>query len=233
MRILVAEDDARVSSFIRRGLREEQYTVDVARDGEEALFLAQTGEYDLLILDLMLPKRAGLDVLRTLRADRSTVPILILTAKDELDDKVKGLDAGADDYLTKPFGFDELLARARALMRRRGDMIPTALRTADLELDTLRHRVTRAGREIPLTNREYALLEFLLRHANLVVTRTMLAEHVWEHDFDPLSNVIDVHIARQRRKIDEGFLPKLLQTLRGRGYLLQAPPQKAAAKSRS
>jgi DNA-binding response OmpR family regulator len=232
MRILVAEDDARVSSFIRRGLREEQYTVDVAKDGEEALFLAQTGEYDLIILDLMLPKRAGLDVLRTLRSERSTVPVLILTAKDELDDKVKGLDAGADDYLTKPFGFDELLARVRALMRRRGDMIPTALRAADLELDTLRHRVTRAGPEIPLTNREYALLEFLLRHANVVVTRTMLAEHVWEHDFDPLSNVIDVHIARLRRKIDEGFSPKLLQTLRGLGYLLQAPPQKAAARSR-
>jgi DNA-binding response OmpR family regulator len=233
MRILVAEDDARVSSFIRRGLREEQYTVDVAKDGEEALFLAQTGEYDLLILDLMLPKRTGLDVLRTLRTDRSTVPVLILTAKDELDDKVKGLDAGADDYLTKPFGFDELLARVRALMRRRGDMIPTALRAADLELDTLRHRVTRSGREIPLTNREYALLEFLLRHANLVVTRTMLAEHVWEHDFDPLSNVIDVHIARLRRKIDEGFSPKLLQTLRGRGYVLQSPTQKAPAKSKS
>lgn len=223
MRILVVEDDSRVASFIRRGLREEQYTVDVAKDGEEGLFLAQTGEHDLLILDLMLPKRSGLEVLQALRAERITVPVLILTAKDELEDKVKGLDAGADDYLTKPFGFEELLARVRALLRRRGDMAPTLLRAADLELDTLRHRATRGGRDLDLTNREYALLEFLLRHANQAVTRTMLAEHVWEHDFDPLSNVIDVHIARLRHKIDDGCSPKLLQTMRGRGYWLGIP----------
>ena len=223
MRILLVEDDARVASFIRRGLREEQYTVDLAKDGEGALFLAQTGDYDLVILDLLIPKRGGLDVLRTLRAERNSVPILILTAKDELQDKVKGLDAGADDYLTKPFGFEELLARVRTLLRRRGDLIPTALRVADLELDVLRHRVTRGDRPLALTSREYALLEFLLRHANQLVTRTMLAEHVWEHDFDPLSNVIDVHIARLRRKIDDGFSPKLLQTVRGRGYVLGTP----------
>ncbi|MDP3723421.1 MAG: response regulator transcription factor [Candidatus Omnitrophota bacterium] len=221
MRILLVEDDARVASFIRRGLREEHYTVDVARDGEEALFLAQTGEYDLIILDLLLPKRGGLDVLRTLRAERLTVPVLILTAKDDLDDKVKGLNAGADDYLAKPFGFEELLARVRALLRRRGDLTPTVLRAADLEVDVLRHQVTRGGRELVLTNREYALLEFFLRHANEVVTRTMLAEHVWEHDFDPLSNVIDVHVARLRRKIDERASRKLLQTIRGRGYMLK------------
>ena len=220
MRILVVEDDARVASFIRRGLREEQYTVDVAKDGEEGLFLAQTGEYDLVVLDLLLPGRSGLDVLRAVRAERMTVPILILTAKDEMEDKVKGLNAGADDYLTKPFGFDELLARARALLRRRGDMIPSVLRVADLELDTLRHRATRGGRELDLTNREYALLEFLMRHPDRVVTRTMLAEHVWEHDFDPISNVIDVHIARLRNKIDDGVSPKLLQTIRGQGYRL-------------
>ena len=223
MRILLVEDDARVASFIRRGLREEHYTVDSARDGEEALFLAQTGEYDLIILDLLLPKRNGLDVLRTLRTERVTVPILILTAKDDLRDKVAGLDAGADDYLSKPFGFSELLARIRALLRRRGDLVPTVLRGGDLELDTLRHQAKRAGRPLTLTNQEYALLEFLLRHQKQVVTRTMLAEHVWEHDFDSLSNVIDVHIARLRRKIDDGFPLKLLQTVRGSGYRLEAP----------
>ena len=226
MRILLVEDDARVASFIRRGLREEQYTVDLARDGEEALFLAQTGDYDLIVLDLMLPKRSGLDVLKTLRTDKFTAPIIILTAKDELGEKVKGLDAGADDYLTKPFGFGELLARIRALLRRRGDLVPTVLRAADLELDTLRHRATRRGKPLTLTNREYALLEFLLRHPNELVTRTMLAEHVWEHDFDPLSNVIDVHIARLRRKIDDEFPQKLLHTVRGRGYILQLPSAK-------
>ena len=223
MRILLVEDDARVASFIRRGLREEHYTVDVARDGEEALFLAQTGEYDLLILDLLLPKRSGIEVLKALRAEGATTPVLVLTAKDEQRDKVEGLDAGADDYLTKPFGFGELLARVRALLRRRGDLVPTILRADSLELDALRHRVTRSGKELFLTNREYALLEFLLRRTNQVVTRTMLAEHVWEHDFDPLSNVIDVHITRLRRKIDDEFPKKLIQTVRGRGYILQVP----------
>ena len=223
MRILLVEDDPRVASFIRRGLREERYTVDVAKDGEQALFLAETGEYDLIILDIMLPKRDGLEVLRKLRGDHVDVPVLILTAKDELQDKVTGLNAGADDYLTKPFGFDELLARIRALLRRRGDLLPTILRAADLELDVLRHRATRKGQPLVLTNREFALLEFLLRHPNQIVTRTMLAEHVWEHDFDPLSNVIDVHIARLRRKIDESSTPKLLETIRGSGYILKSP----------
>ncbi len=226
MRILLVEDDARVASFIRRGLREENYTVDLAVDGEQGLFLAQTGEYDLVILDLLLPKRSGLDVLRTLRAERITIPILILTAKDKLEDKIAGLDAGADDYLTKPFGFDELLARVRALMRRRGDMVPTLLRAGDLEMDTMRRHVTRDGKELILTNREYALLEFFLRHPNQVVTRSMLSEHVWEHDFDTFSNVIDVHVARLRRKVDDGFETKLLQTVRGSGYTLQVPVSK-------
>ncbi|MBI4314188.1 MAG: response regulator transcription factor [Candidatus Omnitrophica bacterium] len=223
MRILVVEDDSRVASFIRRGLREEHYTVDVAKDGEEALFMAGTGEYDLIVLDLLIPKRSGLEVLRVLRGDRITIPVLILTAKDEPQDKVAGLDAGADDYLTKPFPFEELLARVRALLRRRGDLVPTVLKVADLELDTLRHRATRNGQALNLTNREYALLEYLLRHPTQVVTRTMLAEHVWEHDFDPLSNVIDVHVARLRRKIDGEFKLKLLQTVRGSGYTLQPP----------
>ena len=231
MRILLVEDDARVASFIRRGLREEHYTVDVARDGEQALFLARTGEYDLCILDLLIPKHSGLDVLRTLRAEHVTIPILILTAKDEPRDKVSGLDAGADDYLTKPFAFAELLARVRALLRRRGDLVQTTLRAGDLELDTLRHQATRGGRQLILTNREYALLQYLMRHVNEVVTRTMLAEHVWEHDFDPLSNVIDVHIARLRQKIDGGFPRKLLHTIRGQGYMIQADKKACSARS--
>jgi len=223
MRILLVEDDPRVASFIRRGLREEHYAVDIASDGEQALFTAQTGEYDLMILDLLLPKKSGLEVLRILRSEKITVPVLILTAKDKPEDKVTGLDSGADDYLTKPFGFEELLARIRALLRRRGDMTPTLLRLADLEMDTLRHRVSRKGKEISLTNREYALLEFFLQHPNQIVTRSMLAEHIWEHDFDTFSNVIDVHIARLRRKIDGDFSPKLLHTLRGSGYKLALP----------
>lgn len=222
MRILVVEDDARVASFIRRGLREERYTVDVAGDGEQALFLAQTNDYDLIILDLILPKRSGLDVLRTLRAERVSTPILLLTAKRKTEEKVTGLDAGADDYLPKPFAFDELLARVRALLRRRGDLLPTLFRADNLELDVLHHRASRGGRTLTLTSREFALLEFLLRHQNEVVTRTMLAEHVWEQDFDPLSNVIDVSIARVRQKIDQGFPTKLLRTIRGRGYMLGA-----------
>lgn len=221
MRILLIEDDQRVASFIRRGLREEQYTVDVAKDAEQALFIAQTETYDLLILDWLLPKGSGLDVLRALRADRNAVPILVLTAKDRLMDKVQGFEAGADDYLTKPFGFAELLARVRALVRRRGDLVETILRAEDLELDTLRHRVLRSGQAVPLTAREYGLLEYLLRHKNEVVTRTQLAEHVWEHDFDPLSNVIDVQVGRLRRKIDGNRQPKLLHTVRGRGYTVQ------------
>ena len=223
MRILLVEDDARVANFVRRGLREEQYAVDMATDGEKALFAAQTAEYDLIILDLMLPKKDGMEVLRTLRSQKCHVPVLILTAKDKPKDKVEGLNAGADDYLTKPFGFEELLARVRALLRRRGDMIPTLLSAGDLEMDTLKHRVRRGGQDLDLTNREYALLEFFLRHPNQVVTRTMLAEHVWETSFDSFSNVIDVHIARLRQKIDEGAENKLLHTLRGKGYMLQIP----------
>jgi DNA-binding response OmpR family regulator len=223
MRILLAEDDSRVASFVRRGLREEQYAVDMAADGEKALFMAQTVEYDLIILDLMLPKKDGMEVLRALRGAKCGTPVLVLTAKDKPKDKVEGLNAGADDYLTKPFGFEELLARVRALLRRRGDMVPTVLAAADLEMDTLKHRVRRGGKDLDLTNREYALLEFFLRHPNEIVTRTQLSEHVWEADFDTFSNVIDVHIARLRQKINEGFSPKLLETVRGKGYILQIP----------
>ncbi len=226
MRILLVEDDSRVASFIRRGLREENYAVDVAADGERALFLAQTEEYDVIILDLLIPKKSGLEVLTELRAAGQKTPVLILTAKDERQDKVAGLDKGADDSLPKPFAFEELLARLRALLRRRGDLVQTTLRVGDLELDALKRQVTRGGKEILLTNREFALLEYLMRNLNRVVTRTLLAEHVWEHDFDPLSNVIDVHVARLRQKIDGNSSVKLIETVRGRGYLLKARGKK-------
>lgn len=223
MRILLVEDDKRVASFIKRGLQEEKYAVDVAPDGEEGLFLAQSQAYDLIILDLLLPKRTGLEVLRILRAKSVKVPLLILTAKDLLEDKVAGLNAGADDYLTKPFGFEELLARVRALLRRRQDLAASVLKLADLEMDLLRHEVKRSGQKVDLTSREYALLEYFLGRLGQVLTRTQLAEQVWGHDFDTFSNVIDVHIARLRRKIDDGFSPKLLQTVRGTGYQLCLP----------
>ncbi len=231
MRVLVVEDDAQVASFIRRALREEGYAADLASNGEEAFFQAQTGDYDIIILDLVLPKRPGMDVLRQLREDGVAVPILVITAKGDISDRVAGLDGGADDYLVKPFRSEELLARVRALLRRRGDLIPTFLRVGDLELDSLRRKVSRGSREIELSNREYAVLEYLMRNPGRVVTRTMLAEHVWEQDFDPLSNVIDVHIARLRRKIDDGEAAKLLHTVRGQGYRIEAreAEQKASA----
>lgn len=222
MRILLVEDDPRMAAFIRRGLREENYTVDAVSDGEEGLYQAQVHPYDLVVLDLLLPKKSGLEVLQGLRASGLSIPVLILTAKDKPSDKAKGLDAGADDYLVKPFSFEEFLARIRALLRRRGALEPEIFKIADLEVDTRRRRVTRAGKTIALTTKEYALLEFLVRRADQVVTRSALVENVWEHDFDTFSNVIDVMIARLRRKIDDGFSSKLLQTLRGSGYMLSA-----------
>ena len=226
MKILLVEDDERMAGFIRRGLREENYTVDLAVDGEEGLYLAQLHLYDLIVLDLLLPKKGGLEILSKLREEKLTVPVLILTAKDKPSDRVKGLDAGADDYLVKPFSFEEFLARVRALLRRRGHLSETVFRAADLEVDTLKRRVTRRGREIVLTNREYMLLEYFLRHPDQVVTRSSLAENIWEHDFDTFSNVIDVLIARLRRKIDADSDEKLLETVRGSGYVLRARPQK-------
>lgn len=223
MRILVVEDDTRIASFIRRGLREDRYTVDLATDGEQGLFLAQTNDYDLILLDILLPKRTGLEVLRALRAEQLSTPILLLTAKATPEEKVTGLKTGADDYLAKPFDFDELLARVQALLRRPGALVPMTLRVADLELDVARHGAIRGGRALVLTSREFAVLEFLLRHKDQIVTRTMLAEHVWEHDFDPFSNVINVCIARLRQKVDEGLSTPLLHTIRGNGYILKTP----------
>ncbi len=222
MRILVVEDDPDVTSFIKKGLREERYAVDVASEGEEALRLARGTSYDLIILDIMLPKLDGLEVCRRLRADRQRAPILLLTARDAIEDKVTGLESGADDYLTKPFAFAELLARVRALLRRGGAPL-SRLQAADLALDPVAHRVWRSGKEITLTTKEYAILEYLLRNANHVLTRTAIIEHVWDIHYESVTNIVDVHIRSLRAKIDRDFAPPLIQTVRGVGYMLKTP----------
>jgi heavy metal response regulator len=223
MRILVVEDEKKVASFIRRGLEAEHYTVDVAHDGDTGLARACEGHYDLLILDLMLPGRDGAAVLGELRARQHSLPILLLTARAALTDKVHGLDLGADDYLTKPFEFAELLARVRALLRRGGAAPAPILVLADLALDPATREVSRGGRRIELTAREFALLEFLLRNARRVLSRAVIAQHVWGVSFDTFTNVIDVYVNYLRRKIDADFEPKLLHTVRGAGYVLKEP----------
>ncbi len=222
MRILVVEDEKKVASFIRRGLEAESYQVDVAYDGATGLARAREGGYDLLILDLMLPGRDGLSVLRELRAAGRQLPVLLLTARAAVSDKVAGLDGGADDYLTKPFEWSELLARVRALLRR-GTPAPAVLAVADLRLDPATRQVTRAGRSIELTAREYALLEFFLRRPGRVLSRALIAQHVWGVSFDTFTNVIDVYVNYLRRKIDADFEPKLIHTVRGAGYVLRVP----------
>jgi DNA-binding response OmpR family regulator len=223
MRILVVEDERKVASFLRQGLQEEGHAVEVAADGAVALdlLLGEPG-YDLAILDLMLPKRDGFDVLRTLRGRHVQTPVLILTARDAVPDKVTGLDLGADDYLTKPFAFEELLARVRALLRRREGPRAPVLALVDLVLDPATRTVTRGGRRMTLTAREYALLEYFLRNAGRVLTRPMIAQHVWGLDFDPESNIIDVYVGYVRRKIDAEGERRLLHTVRGAGYMLSA-----------
>jgi len=221
MRILVIEDEKKIADFIKRGLKEEGYAVDVAHDGENGAFLARTSTYDIILLDLMLPKKDGMTLCRELRAGKMAVPIIMLTAKDAVKDKVTGLDAGADDYLTKPFAFEELLARIRALLRKKSPEQASKLRVGDLSLDLHTHKVERGGREIELTSKEFALLEYLMRNAGSVVTRTMISEHVWDIDFDTFTNVIDVYINYLRNKIDSGAGKKLIQTVRGRGYILR------------
>jgi heavy metal response regulator len=223
VRILVIEDEPKVASFVRRGLEAEHYEVDVAYDGESGLAQALATEYDLLILDLMLPGRNGLDVLRELRARGRCAPVLLLTARAALSDKVAGLDLGADDYLTKPFEFAELLARVRALLRRGAPSVPPTLTVGDLTLDPATRAVARAGQRIELTSREYALLEFFMRNRGRVLSRPVLAEHVWGLHFDTFTNVIDVYVNYLRRKIDAPFEPKLLHTVRGVGYVLKEP----------
>ena len=223
MRILVVEDERKVASFLRQGLQEEGHAVEVAADGAAALdlLLGEPG-YDLAILDVMLPKRDGFDVLRTLRQRRVDTPVLVLTARDAVQDKVTGLDLGADDYLTKPFAFDELLARVRALLRRREGQRAPVLALADLTLDPATRTVSRGGRRITLTAREHALLEYLLRNVGRVLTRPMIAQHVWGLDFDPESNIVDVYVGYVRRKIDGDGERRLLHTVRGAGYMLSA-----------
>jgi heavy metal response regulator len=221
MRILVIEDEVKIAQFIKRGLKEEGYAIDVAVDGEEGHFMLSSNEYDAIILDLMLPKIDGLTLCRTLRKEGNATPIIMLTAKDTVKDKVKGLDSGADDYLPKPFAFEELLARLRVLLRKKDNRVQTQLKVDDLIMDILTHKVTRADREIDLTVKEYALLEYLMRNAGNIVTRTMISEHVWDINFDTFTNVIDVYINYLRNKIDSGFDNKMIHTVRGKGYLLK------------
>jgi len=222
MHILVVEDERKVASFIQRGLEAEGYAVDLVHDGDTALARALDADWDAIVLDLALPGRDGLAVLRELRARGSRVPVLLLTARSGVTDKVAGLDLGADDYLTKPFEFVELLARLRALLRRGGSTAPR-LAVADLTLDPATREVTRAGRRIDLTAREYALLEFFLRNRGRVLSRAVIAQHVWGISFETFTNVIDVYVNYLRRKIDADFEPKLLQTVRGVGYVLKEP----------
>jgi DNA-binding response OmpR family regulator len=223
VRILVVEDERKVASFIKKGLQQEGHAVDTVHDGEEAVRMATELEYDLMVLDLMLPQKPGLEVLRSVRWKRPHLPVLVLTAKGALEDKIAGLDAGADDYLIKPFAFAELSARIRALLRR-GSQESAILRVADLEMDTAVRKVRRGGQPIDLKLKEYALLEFLMRNAHRPVTRTMIVEHVWDIHFDSVSNVVDVHINSLRNKIDKGFNRTLIHTVRGVGYLLTDRP---------
>lgn len=224
MRILVIEDDIETANYITKGLKEHGDTVDQALDGKDGLFMALENDYDILVLDRMLPALDGISILKTLRSSGRKMPVIILSALGEVDDRVQGLKAGGDDYLVKPFAFSELLARIEALLRR-GEMKSDTrlLKVADLELDRLTHKVKRAGKTINLQPREYVILEFLLQYAGQIVTRTMLLESVWDYHFDPQTNIIDVHISRLRNKIDRDFEPALLHTVRGAGYCLHEP----------
>jgi len=223
MRLLLAEDDQQLREVLARGLRDQAFAVDTVSDGERALEQAAVYDYDVLVLDVLMPRRDGLDVCRELRRRGSHVPILLLTARDAVEDRITGLDTGADDYLTKPFAFDELLARIRALLRRRGEVLPTTLVVGDLAIDTRSHQVTRRGRTISLTAREYVFLEYLARSPGRVVSRAELTGHVWDENHDPTSNVLDVYLSRIRRKVDGDEAVPLLHTRRGAGIVLAAP----------
>jgi two-component system copper resistance phosphate regulon response regulator CusR len=220
VRILLVEDQSDAAQVLAKGLREQSYAVDIALDGEAALYQTSINDYDLILLDVMLPLRNGIEVCRSLRADGSAVPILMLTARDAVHDRVQGLDAGADDYLSKPFDLHELLARMRALLRRGSELRPQTVRIADLVIDTRSRRVWRSDHPVELTAKEFALLDYLARHVDRVVGRAEIAEHVWDEGFDPFSNLIEVYIQRLRRKLDAGHSAKLLRTLRGEGYML-------------
>jgi DNA-binding response OmpR family regulator len=242
MRLLLLEDDARIARFVAKGLREQAYAVDVASNGDDALYQAEINPYDLVILDVMVPGRDGFEVCRELRKSGQRMPILMLTARDAVEDRITGLDHGADDYLTKPFEFRELLARLRALLRRSGELRPAKINIADLVLDTSAQSVSRAGRTVTLTAKEYALLEFLARNAGRVVGRAEIAEHVWDESFDPFSNLIEVYVNRVRGKVDADSAKPLLHTRRGAGYVFgpetdspasDSPEENATLRSRA
>ncbi len=221
MRILVVEDEKKVASFIKRGLEEEDFSVDVAHDGESGIAMAESSSYDLILMDVMLPKKDGLSAIKELREKNISAPILCLTAKDTVEDIVSGLDIGSDDYLTKPFAFAELVARVRALIRRGSQDRGAELYFADLRLDPVGHNVWRNNRPVDLTAKEYALLEYFMRNPNQVLTRNMIAEHVWDYTFDSFTNIIDVYVNYLRKKIDRDFNKKLIHTVRGVGYVLK------------
>lgn len=224
MRVLLVEDEPNAARVLAKGLREQAYAVDMAADGDTALFQIGTTDYDAVILDVMLPAKDGFEVCRVVRAGGSSVPILMLTARDTVDSRIEGLDCGADDYLVKPFDFGELLARLRALVRRgRQPLLPEQLTVGPLTLETRSHLVRVRGRDVTLTAKEYAFLEYLVRHAGTVVTRSEIAEHVWDEHYDPFSNVVDVYVQRLRRKLDEPGLQSLIRTRRGEGYQLAVP----------
>lgn len=228
MRILVVEDDAPLASFLKKGLEAEHYAVDVAPDGVEARWMACEADYDLTVLDLNLPRMDGISVLRVIRPRKPSLPILVLTGRNRIEDRVQALDSGADDCLIKPFSYTELSARVRALLRRRPFAADPLLKIADLELNRIERRVQRAGKRIELTSKEFGLLEYLLRNAGHRITRNMIIEHVWNLSFDTGTNVVDVYINYLRKKIDEGFTPKLIHTVRGVGYEIRCPSEVAA-----
>jgi DNA-binding response OmpR family regulator len=221
MRILVVEDDQDLARFIRKGLEEERHLVESASDGDMGWLLADAEGYDIIIMDVLLPKLNGLELCRRLRSKGDQTPVLLLTVRDTVEDTVCGLDAGADDYLTKPFAFAVLLARIRALVRRGGIAQPSRLTAADLELDPIAHRVWRSGKEVILTRREYALLEYLLRNKNRILTRTGIVDQVWGYAYDPMTNIVEVQIRALRAKVDRGFTPSLIHTVRGMGYMVK------------
>jgi heavy metal response regulator len=232
MTILVVEDEIKITRFIKKGLEMEHYTVETAYDGEEALEKAEINSYDLIILDIMLPKMDGIEVCKKLRASKVESPIIMLTARDTVEDRVRGLDAGADDYLVKPFAFGELVARVRALLRREKTVKSTKLQVGDLVLDPATHEVYRAGKEVHLSSKEYRLLDYMMRRPNQVCTRTMIGEHIWGYNFTDDSNVIDVYISYLRRKVDSGFKNKLIHTVRDVGYKIQDKNEKLSSVAR-
>jgi len=231
MRVLLVEDDSRIARFVAKGLREQSYAVDAVATGEAALYEAAVNTYDVVILDVMIPAPDGFGVCRELRKSGQRMPILMLTARDAVEDRISGLDSGADDYLTKPFEFGELLARLRALLRRTGELRPAQISVADLVVDTVGQRVTRGGKSISFTAKEYALIEFLARNEGRVVGRAEIAEHVWDEEFDPFSNLIEVYVNRVRRKIDAPPHKPLLQTRRGAGYILSQQGEAGASSA--